>query len=244
MTNLTRNPALDRFPLWTSDGKQFVFVSDRDGMSAIYRQTTDGISSPELMSELSPDQQTPNAITPDGRQLIFDRRDDLFELELDGSRRVRQLTSTASLESRAALSPDGRLLAFISNESGEFEVYVAPLDAVDGPKIQISTAGGIQPWWNRDGTELYFAAPTNALMYARVRKGEPWSADAPAVLVGGAFNYQATNRTAAPIYDASADARRFLIVREVTDAPTAQSLRSIVVVQDWFAEIRRVVPGN
>src|SRR5205807_1466938 len=109
----------DRFPIWMPDGKAFVFVSDRNGMTALYRQSVDGAGEAERLTDGTPTQQTPNALTPDGRNLILDYRGDLFLLPLDGSRRMTALWTSPAFESRAALSADGRLLAYQSNESGK-----------------------------------------------------------------------------------------------------------------------------
>ena len=239
LTNLTRNPALDRFPVWTSDGRQFVFVSDRDrGMSAIYRQSADGTGDAERLSDGSAEQQTPNGISADGKQLVFDRSGDLMLLALDGSRRVSPLVQTMFSEIRASLSPDGRWLAYHADESGQFEIYVRPFPAVNTGKAQISTAGGIQPWWSHKGDELFYIAQTGALMNVQVGSGQSWSASPPTVVSDTALPF---NPTAAATFDVSLE-RRFLMIRPVTSPDQASLPPGMVVVQNWFEELKRLVP--
>ena len=152
------------------------------GMPAIYRQSADGTGDAERLSDGSAEQQTPNGISADGKQLVFDRSGDRMLLALDGSRRVSPLVQTMFSEIRASLSPDGRWLAYHADESGQFEIYVRPFPAVNTGKAQISTASGVQPWWSHMGDELLYLAQTSALMNVEVGSGQGWSASPPAVV--------------------------------------------------------------
>jgi eukaryotic-like serine/threonine-protein kinase len=241
LTNLTANPALERFPLWTADGKQFIFVSDRDGASAIYRQAANGTGTAERLSEGTDVQQTPNAISADGKQLVFDRSGDLFTLALDGSRRVSPLIQTPLDEGRAALSPDGRWLAYHANEGGRPEVFVRPFPSVDTGKLQVSKAGGVQPWWGRTGSELFYFTLAGMLMSMTIGGSPtPTSGTLVSVFDAGSFFFQ-PNGTAAATFDVSPDGRRFLMIKQVASTDATSAPREIVLVQHWLEELKRLV---
>jgi len=243
LSNLTRNPALDRFPLWEPDGEHFVFVSDREnGESVIFRQRADGVGEAERLSDPWPTQQTPNGITPDGSQLVFDRDNDLLLLTLDGSRQVTPLVATPAVERRASLSPDGRWLAYHGDESGQMEVYVQPFPNVEAGKVMVSTGGGVQPWWSRTGDELLFFTLTGEVTSVPVGEGSQWTRTRPTtVLEARDFLFRGAG-TAASTLDVSSDGRQFLMIQDPLggDAPSVP----IVVVQHWFEELRRLAPAD
>jgi serine/threonine-protein kinase len=239
LANLTRHPALDRFPIWEPDGDHFIFVSDReDGQSVILRLRI-GADTPETLSDPWPTQQTPNAVSPDGSQLVFDRDDDLFMLALDGSRHVTPLAESPYLEGRAVLSPDGRWIAYHGNESGRMEIFVRPFPNVDDGKEQVSGMGGSQPWWSRAGDELFYFAPTGQVMGVRVGSGADWSGSAPAVVLEANDFLFSPSPAGASTFDVTGDGQRFLMVQRVTEGDTAP--RPIVVVQHWDEELKRLM---
>jgi dipeptidyl aminopeptidase/acylaminoacyl peptidase len=240
LTNLTRHPALDRFPLWEPDGEHFIFVSNReDGQSVILRLRI-GADTPETLSDPWPTQLTPNAVSADGSQLVFDRDADLFLLALDGTRQVTPLVESPYFEGRAVLSPDSHWIAYHGNESGRMEIFVRPFPNVDDGKEQVSVMGGTQPWWSRAGDELFYFAPTGEVMGVRVGSGADWSGSLPTiVLEANDFLFQAGGAAASTL-DVSADGQRFLMLQEPTDSDTVPW--PIVVVQNWFEELERLVP--
>jgi serine/threonine-protein kinase len=160
-------------------------------------------------------------------------------LELD-TRRIKSLIATSANERNGGVSPDGRWLAYESDSSGQFEIYIKPFPDVDGGLWKVSTAGGTRPLWASNGQELFYVAPDGAIMTARVHpRGAAWNAESPANLFGGPY------ATGAPSsgrnYDVSADGTRFLMVKE----PANQAVEPyIVVVQNWFEELKRLVPVN
>jgi serine/threonine-protein kinase len=241
LTNVTRNSALDRFPVWAPDGKQFVFESNRDrGMSVIYRQTADGTGDAERLSDDDAEQQTPNSMSTDGKQLVIDRNFDLMLLSLDGSRGIKSLVQTTFSEIRASVSPDGRWLAYHGDESGRFEIYVRPFPSVNEGKAQISTEGGVQPWWSPKGDQLFYVDQTGALMSVQVTEGTSWSASAPTALSASVVTSNPSS-TAAATFDVSREGR-FLMIRPLTSPERPSSPPGIVVVQNWFEELKRLVP--
>jgi serine/threonine-protein kinase len=164
---------------------------------------------------------------------------DLMQLALDGARRVTPLLQTKFDERNGIVSPDGRWLAYESNSSGPFEIYVRPFPNVGGGQWQVSTAGGRQPLWARSGRELFYVGADGALLRVPVEaSGTTWNVGTPMKLFERRY-YNATN--AARTYDASPDGQRFLMIKAPgTDAGTAPP--ALIVVQHWDEELRHLVP--
>jgi serine/threonine-protein kinase len=150
---------------------------------------------------------------------------------------------TADGETNGAISPDGRWLAYQSNESGNFDIYVRPFrDLERGARATVSTAGGTQPRWAPNGRELFYLSPRNEMMSVRVGSGDTWSAttpeklfDATAYFIGGTGN---------PFfnYDVAKDGR-FLMMKPIAGATTeGNTTANLVVVQNWTEELKRLVP--
>ena len=140
------------------------------------------------------------------------------------------------------MSPDGRWLAYSSDESGEYEVYVRPFPDVDAGRWQVSTAGGFHPQWSPDGRELFYLAVRSvgvAMMAVAVDSGEIFRPSVPAELFQGRYYYGATG-SAPDVYDVAPDGQRFLMIREAGAPGDVQP--DIVIVQNWFEELKRLVP--
>jgi len=142
-------------------------------------------------------------------------------------------------ELNGIVSPDGRWLAYESNSSGSFEVYVQPFPNVGGGQRQVSTAGGRQPLWARSGQELFYVGGNGALLRVPVEaSGATWSAGTPMKLLEGRY---VTGGTLGRTYDVSPDGQRFLMIKApVTDASAAPP--ALIVVQHWDEELKRLVP--
>jgi len=245
LARLTVVPGRDVLQIWTPDSRRVIFSSERAGGRNLFWQAADGPSTVERLLE-SPNTQYPMAVSPDGRQLIFaDERPqtdiDLMAIELDGSRRVTPLLQSRFTERNGAISPDGRWLAYEANDSGRFEIYVRPYPDVDNGLSVVSTDGGTKPVWARDGQELFYVAPSGALMRVGVERGPSWSATKPSVAVKDGYftNPVWWGRS----YDVSPDGTRFLMIKEGPPSGTAPT-ESLVVVQNWFEELKRLVPTN
>ena len=149
------------------------------------------------------------------------------------------LLATMFGERNGEVSPDGRWLAYESDESGREEIYVRPFPDVQGGRWQVSTGGGTRPLWSRDGRELFYVSPANALMRVGVERAASWAATTPAMLLkegsvitaGGVFGRS---------YDISPDGQRFLVLKAVgaSNAPPPQ----LVVVQHFDETLKRLVP--
>jgi len=242
LAKLTDTPALDRFPLWTPDSKYIVFVSDRSGKSAIYRQDADGGGSAELITNPTAEQQTPNLITSDGKQVLFDSRGDIMVTPLDGSRRVAPLFESSAQELRSVLSPDQRWIAYHSNESGKMEVYVRSFASPASGKWQVSANGGAEPWWSPKGDELFYVdTEKQQLMSVRVAPGSAWVRGPAQVVLKDPYFWGTVTGSAAATYDISKDPFRFLMIRPVKESAGPAS-PNLIVVQNWFEELKRLVP--
>jgi Tol biopolymer transport system component len=224
------------------DGR-VAFSSTLDGaLGDLYWISSSGVGSPEpLLVNSSPTTKHPNHISPDGRFLIYDdhtaQRQDLWILPLhilpSGERKPIPFLVTQADEWFGQFSPDGKWIAYTSDDSGRREVYVQgfapdrnPATAVG--KWQISTDGGEKPRWRRDGTELYYIAPDRKLMAVPVKIG-------PAFEPGVAIPLFETNVTGVIPYDVSADGR-FLINTISEAGPTASP---VTVVLNWQAGLTR-----
>jgi serine/threonine-protein kinase len=166
---------------------------------------------------------------------------DLLQLALDGTRRVTPLLQTKFDERNGIISPDGRWLAYESNSSGPFEIYVRPFPHVSGGQWQVSTAGGTRPLWARSGKELFYVAVDGALMRVPVEaSGATWNAGAPMKLLEGRY-YTGDGASGGRAYDVSPDGQRFLMIKApATDANVAPP--ALIVVQHWDEELKRLVP--
>jgi eukaryotic-like serine/threonine-protein kinase len=156
---LTLDAGDDLAPRWSSDGKWLMFSSDRRGGRDIYKRLASGEGADELVFE-SAISKSVNAWSPDGRFVVYDTGGiagtaDLHVLPLTGDRRPTVLASQPGFQHMADISPDGRLIAYASSESGKYEVIVESFPEKGG-RWQISTNGGKQPAWRGDGRELFF----------------------------------------------------------------------------------------
>ena len=149
------------------------------------------------------------------------------------------LVQSPFTERNGIISPDGRWLAYEANDSGRFEVYVRPFPDVNSGHWQVSTDGGTRPIWTRSGRELIYVSPTGALMGVGVARGPSWAVTTPTLLVKeGYFTIPVWWGRS---YDVSPDGQRFLMIKEGgTDGTAAPA--SIIVVQNWVEELKRLVP--
>ena len=174
LTRLTFDPGLDRFPVWTPDNRRIIFASDRAGAANLYWQAADNTGTVERLTQSS-NVQWPYSISPDGTRLVFEEQTsspDLLALTLDKDRRAQPLVQSQMYsEENGEISPDGRWLAYQSNESGQNEIYVRPFPEVNSGRWQVSTKGGTQPLWARNGQEIFYVAPDGTLMQVAVERG-------------------------------------------------------------------------
>jgi serine/threonine-protein kinase len=244
LTRLTLDPSQDLFPVWTKDSQRIIFTSNRGGQNSLWWQAADGTGTAERLT--TSNNALVTGITRDGTAVVFFETTptmgrDLMQLALDGTRRVTPLLQTKFDELNGIVSPDGRWLAYESNSSGSFEIYVRPFPNVGGGQRQVSTAGGRQPLWARSGKELFYLGGNSALLRVPVEaSGATWNAGTPMKLLEGRY---VTGGTLGRMYDVSPDGQRFLMIKAPgTDASAAPP--ALIVVQHWDEELKRLVPAT
>ena len=221
----------DCCPVWTPDGEHVLFSSTRDGPLNIYRKAASGAGAVERVTT-SQAAQTPYATTDDGRTLIYVEGEDLYSLSLDGAQEAKALLTTDAREERPTLSPDGRWIAYESNESGTREVYVRSFpDLEGGGSWKISSGGGDEPLWSPTGRELFYRTSTS-FMKVDVETETTFSHGQPEVLFADRYNGGAHRKFAV-----SADGGRFLV-----DEVSFQMPGELVLVQNWHQELLERVP--
>ena len=241
-SRFTFDPAIDSVPIWSPDGNRLVFASRRGGKLALYQKTSTGGGQDELLAPLSGALNTnigPTDWSRDGQFILSEQlsdktKYDLVVVPLSGDRKPMPFLQSEFDEGHARFSPDGRWVAYTSNESGRPEVYVQPFPA-SGGKWQVSTGGGILPMWRGDGRELFYVVPTvGRLMSVDVKTTLQFEASVPKLLFTAALalthGMEAGNH-----YGVSADGQRFLLllpVQENTPSP-------ITVVLNWTAGLQK-----
>ena len=241
-TRVTFDPGLDEFPVWTPDSQRLVFSSSRAGVWNLFRQTADGTGAIERLSETA-NAQAPSAISPDGTRLVFVEQFpetglDLMMLRLDQQPNVEPLVRTTFDESNADISPDGRWLAYQSNASGSNEVYVRPFPDVNDGQWLVSSGGGQQPLWARRGDELFYLAPSGAVVAVKIERARRFTAGTVTKLFEGRYFLGGFGRN----YDVSLDGRRFLMIKPGGGSGQAVASPTFIVVQNWAEELKRLVP--
>jgi len=247
LTRLTFDRGRDTYPSWTPDQRRVVFMSGRRGVFNLYMRLADGTGSDERLTTNDNAQFGSPTFSRDGSRVVFaqvfpDTSEDLMMVTVadwsqafNGAAVAEPLVRSSFAERNPQISPDGRWLAFESNESGREEIYVRPFPNVASGQWQVSTGGGTVPLWSRTGRELFFRAGSS-LMAASVGTDQTFSAGAPAKLFDGYMTGLGRS------YDASPDGQRFLMIKEGKTDRTQPA--SVVVVEQWFEELKRLVPGR
>ena len=235
-SRFTMHPAYDRFPLWSPDSSRIVFASSREGGYNFYIKNANATGNEELLLKLDRF-SIPDDWSPDGRFIVYENsgsktRRDLWLLLLAGDRQPTPFLQSEFNEQHAHFSPDGKWIAYSSDESGTAEVYVQSFPASGGKK-RISTNGGIEPRWRQDGKELYYVSGKK-LMAAAVNSGVQFEANAPRAL----FDQGTTTLMGAAYRSSFAvtpDGQRFLIKAVVDETGSAP----ISVVTNWTTGLRK-----
>jgi len=243
---LTFDPALDTRPVWTPDGERIVFGSDRAGEYGLYWRAADGTGSAERLTTGINDQR-PEAFSPDGSLLLYreevpsDIYSDLYALSTDDLS-SEPLLVTEFDEDESAVSPDGNWITYVSNESGQRETWVAPFPNFAESKWQITTDGGIEPAWGRDGNELIYLIVRGtdvSVMAVDIETDPTISWGNSRTLFEGNYHFFGPGF---PAYAVSPDGERFLMKKEVEFAGADAAPPRIVIVENWLEELERLVP--
>ena len=222
-------------PSWSADGNFLFYTSAGEGKTAFVKKNSSGAGNEERVYESANGIDDGTDVSPDGKSLLFEvigekTLADVWVLPLDGSAKPYALFASEFAEFHAHFSPDGHWVAYASSESGRAEIYVQSFPPAGG-KWQVSTGGGAQPHWRRDGKELYFIAPDRKLMAVEVKLGSTFEMGTPAPL----FQTQVSNFTSPNRYDVSADGQRFLVNSSVQE----QSRAPIIVILNWAAGLKK-----
>jgi len=237
------DPAGNPLAAWSRDGSRIAFGSDRFGATNLFWQSADGGGSPERLLE-SARIQMPLTFTPDNRLLFSEEIPgegrNIMALRLD-TRAVEPVIRTPANELTPEISPDGRWIAYDSNESGQFEIYVRPYPDTNRGRWQISTGGGRQPLWSRDGRELFYRDFSGAVMGVRVTSTPAFSSDAVTKVLDASTYPGGGSSGSARGYDVAGDGRFLMVKLGQRDAGASPS---IVIVQNWFEELKRLAPAR
>jgi serine/threonine-protein kinase len=166
-----------------------------------------------------------------------------MQVELDGTHRVTPLVQSPAIERNGVVSPDGRWLAYEANGSGRFEISVRPYPDVSRGHWQVSTNGGTRPLWAGSGQELVYVSPTGALMRIGVERGPSWAATPPTQVVKEGYVTMPGNLFGRS-YEIATDGQRFLMIKAGGDSNQPAALASLIVVQHWDEELKRLVPAK
>ena len=236
-SRFTFDPARDINGVWSADGERIFFSSNRDGPLNVYWKPSDGSGKVERLTETAAAQWA-EAVTPDGGVLFINELADsidILALDLNASSGPEPFVSTDAVERLPSVSPDGRFVAYESSPSGASEIYVRTFPAGEGP-WQISNEGGRAPRWSPDGRELFYL--DDGAMIVVTIETEPTFRT-----VGTRKLFEGNYYDRAHSYDVSRDGTRFIMIQQ--DAGYSSDVGSdLVVVLDWFEELKRLVPTD
>jgi Tol biopolymer transport system component len=243
LTRLTVDQSIYRDPLWSHDQQWIYFSSDRaDGTSTISRKRADGTGLAEKLTEAQ-NSQFPQSLSPDGKYLLFTEFREiegacLYKLHLTGDERGKvEPFLVNQFENRwAAISPDGKWVAYVSNITGTHEVYVQQFPD-GGHRIKISSGRGIRPRWMPDGSKIVYKDGDEETYYSvTISETNGSIRPSPPELLFTLDPEKYSNAT--PDYDIAADGKRFLFTRTVG---VADSTTQPTLVTNWFSELKELV---
>jgi serine/threonine-protein kinase len=238
-TRLTFN-GRNATPVWSSDGKSIYYVEmdpTGAGKSIVTRKPADGSREAQTVVSLDGTAYI-KALLPDGGSGILDYQrstgpGNIVQSKLGEGATPTEVVNTGFAEFAAALAPDGRWLAYQSNESSRPEIYVREM-AGAGSRWQISTGGGEEPRWSHDGRELYYRNG-NLFMSVAISTRPSFQAGTPTNLFGGIFDLRTNTGIT---YDVDPKGNRFLMIRPAEESTAP----SVMIVVNWFEELRRLAP--
>ena len=247
---ITREDGTARYPLWSPDGPQVVFMSRRGGRPELFSTLADGTGTAELVASFdeSVTDVRPYAWSPDGGLIVEatspDTGRDVGLVSLDGTNSWQPLIQTTADEGRPAIAPYGRWIAYNSNDSGQPQLYIQRFPDLSGRR-PVTADLSYSPTWSRDGRELFYLrnGPPDAVMRVTVQDSDTAGGDIvlgdPEILVDFSYHFLGGSyRT----YDVSRDGRLLVIARGDAAGASEDALREINVVLNWTQELKDLVP--
>ena len=228
------------YAIWTPDGESVIYRRSGGESVGLYRQAADGGGGSQLLFESPTATDRPIDASHDGIVAFAagSPQDDIRTLQLDNGA-TSDFLATPAREHMASFSPDGRWLAYTSNESGQDEVYVRPFPRTEGVARPVSIGGGSGPVWAPDGSTLYYRGASGELMAVPTTLDHGFAAGRPQPLFRFAGTYRMSGTATA--YDIHPDGKRFIMVSE-PENPGFVPSRQIHVVLNWHEELKQLVP--
>ncbi len=248
MTRLTLHEGDDENPVWTHDSKGIFFSSDREGMHDVYWKAADGTGEEKRIGSAPDRLLFPMSLSGDGKTLVLSELNlktgisaDIGALSIEGDHKWMPLLQEKYTEEQPQISPDGRWMAYVSNESGQSEIYVRPFPDVDGGKWQISSGGGYSPLWSRDCRELFYRNG-DAVVAVSVKSDQTFGIKTSQTLFRRAYIARGNE---SETWDISPDGKRFLMIKPPVSTGgvlEAAGPRKINIVLNWLEELKQRVP--
>lgn len=244
-SNLTTD-GISHWPVWSPDGQRIGYRSGPMGRFRLFEVSADR-SSPARQVLTADVSQSPGSYAPDGRAMVFTMNlqtsapPKIAVVSLDGDQTPRPIDDSRYAQGSPKISPDGRHLAYCTNESGRPQVYLRAFPG-PGPVVQVSSDGGTDPVWRRDGRELFYRRG-DSMMVVTIAAGPSFSGGRPQELWKGSYSHGMSSSCGAPgltssNYDVTPDGLRFLMVRD--EDVDQESAREFIVVQGWGGELSRL----
>jgi eukaryotic-like serine/threonine-protein kinase len=251
MTKLTFEKTNEIQPIWSPDGKRIVYYSSHEAPNGgVYWKSADGTGEVEKLVSATDRQFIPYSWSSDGKTLVMAEMVTMTNLDIgivsmEGDRKRKPLLQTEYIESMPKISPDGRWMAYVSNEAIgvplKGDIYVRPFPDVNKGKWQVSTNGGSCPLWSPDGRELFYLSDDNSVMTVPVETRPALSFGTPKMLFKS--TYLGLTWSEGTPWDISPDGKRFLMIKPPETVQSAGAPRpKIVVVLNWLDELKQRVP--
>jgi Tol biopolymer transport system component len=238
---ITSDAAIDAAPVWSPDGRRITFCSNRMGTMDIYEKSTDGTGAVVKLYG-SGEPVRPKSWSPNGKVLVFVKEtqssgDDIWLLSFsgEGQASASEFVSTSFHDRQPVFSPDGLWIAYISDESGEFDVYIKSSSGA-GQRRKLSTNGGVEPMWHPKSGELFFFKG-KTVFSAPLKTASEIATSIPRVLFETSNLITSSRDRYA---DISRDGTRFVTTTPLDEPKELQ----IIVVLNWFEELKRLVPSG
>jgi serine/threonine protein kinase len=231
-------------PIWTSDGKQIIYSSSREGGVGIFRRAANGTGKTETLHSEQGHWLIPWSLSPNGDILAItvtsadQSNSDIGTVSLGGDNVVREMLLKENYhETQPQISPNGKWMTYASNQTGKLEVYVCAFPNVNEGIQQVSNNGGYSPIWSPDGSELFYRTD-NAVMAVTLKSSTTFEFETPIILFPD--SYAKANPANGRYWDISPDDNRFLMLKNVVSE--SNNLIEINIVLNWFEELKEKVP--